>query len=135
MYDKIYIFGIISAISLISMFFIPILAHAFLPTQIFASVVLPVISIFFLIFCLSLAPLFIKAVLTSNIAIWKKFPARDNSTFQSFRNFVIVNEVRIFYILLVISWGVFILGALIALPEMIKTGFFDPKSYDPKDFQ
>ena len=41
------------------------------------------------------------------------------------------NEARIFYVVLIFVWGIFVLGLAIALPFMIKDGFFEPQISEP----
>jgi hypothetical protein len=64
-----------------------------------------------------------NAVTDIGVAMNKGFGVR-------IRDFIIQNEVRIFYVLLYVLWGFFAAGLAIALPVMIKDGFFKPGTID-----
>ncbi len=124
MYENISIFIIASIASFASMILVAIFSN-FVPVR-FATPIMIVLFLLFLILGFSMVPIMIRGVLKGNIGMWQKFPLTGTGFIQNLRSFIIQNQEKIFYRLLFTFWGMYVIGLLIALPFMIKDGFFKP---------
>lgn len=130
MYKNIIIPIIISIVSFILMVGTCIIGN-FLPSRIPTGVkvtILAIIFLAFLVFAFSIVPVMIWLVLRGTIFLCSYLKETWHIVDSDFRvkllNFLIQNQERVFYGLLIFIWGIFIIGLAIALPVMIKEGFF-----------
>jgi hypothetical protein len=129
MYNKIKIFIVIAIASFALMIALSVTGEM-IPFRYATAVIVTIFSLFF-IFGLSMVPIMIKAVLRGNISLWNKYPLSGRGFSERMRQRIIENEQGIFYALLISFWAVYILGLAIALPFMIKDGFFEPQIPQP----
>ena len=122
MYENISVFIIASVASFVCIILISIFGN-FLPSR-FATPGIIVLFLLFLLFVFSMVPIVIRGVLKGNVALWQKFPMTGSGFIQDLRAFITQNQEKIFYTLLIIFWVMYVVGIAIALPFMIKDGFF-----------
>ncbi|MFH1577442.1 MAG: hypothetical protein ABID35_07865, partial [Candidatus Margulisiibacteriota bacterium] len=113
MYKNISIFILVSIASFALMIGLGIFG-GFFPVR-FATAIKIIFLSLFLILAFSIVPVVIWAVLRGNISIWQKLPVSGTGLIPVIRNFIMQNEVRVFYGLLIFFWGIFTVGLAIAV--------------------
>ncbi len=124
MYHHLKIFAVIAIASFVLMPVTGYLGEALVPQ--YATLIMAGVFLLFCVLGFSMVPLAIAFVLRANIALWKKYPLAGDGFKARARDYIMQHEVRIFNTLVAGFWVVYALGMLMAVPAMIKDGFFTP---------